>query len=172
MPLLSCPNSEQLFEFVSISQEMSWARRTSFRVHNAFCQDCHKKSADLQKTWQSYFTPEPDITSSLMRVYSRLQNDETLILKGWKLGELPRPRSASDFLLGGGWLFRGAVSVAAMVILVLLVSSQMGTERPEHLAANTIPFAQIRYENENSVQVQYVKPELLQTIEFETTSGQ
>ena len=61
----------------------------------------------IKTKWDAYFSPEPELTSSLIRVYSRLQNDETLILKGWKLSEQRPTKSLGHRLLAEGWLFAG-----------------------------------------------------------------
>ena len=75
--------------------------------------------------------------------------------------------------------------MAAAAIALVLVSgasllqmSGMGLHRMQPVSASEpplkepdFPFAQMRIEDENSVKVQYVRPELLQSIEFETNSS-
>ena len=109
------------------------------------------------------------------KVYSKLQNDETLILKGWKLGESQRRRNFNTTLMNGGWLFRGAVSVGLAAVLVFVIFAQISSNKSEHhpiiASNNPLPLAQIRVEEKNKVRVHYLEPELLQTIEFETARG-
>lgn len=170
--LLNCPSQEKLFESVSIARELSLWERARVRSHTWHCSGCREKKKALSQTWQSYLSPEPEVTSSLMKVYSRLQKDETLILKGWKLTEVSRPHSLSHWLLKEGWLFRGGISLGAFGLVVALVVSQMSSEEPSLKVASVMkpPMAQIRIENGNTVKVHYVQPELLQSMEFETTS--
>jgi hypothetical protein len=175
MRLLKCLKQDLLLEFASIPQEMSFLERTRVRTHTFSCAPCREKLASIQRNWESYLKPEPEITSSLLKVYSKLQNDETLILKGWKLGENTRRRDLNSSLLNGGWLFRGAVSLGLGSVLLFVVISQINLNRadrrPMVAANNPLPLAQIRVEEKNKVKVHYLEPELLQTIEFETTRG-
>ena len=174
MPLLKCPTSDALLEYVSIPRELGFAKRMLIRLHTSSCQDCQKKTAFIRSKWSSYFSPEPDITSSLIRVYSRLQNDETLILKGWKLGEYQNERDLRSWLLSSGWIFRGAIGAGLASLLLFLVISQFGTvsnNTPRLAQLNQdVPYARIRFEDKNRVQVHYVQPELIKSVEFETTS--
>lgn len=176
--LLSCPKPEKLLELFTIPDEISFSQRFSTRTHAFFCADCQQKITNLKRSWESYFKPEPDITPSLLKVYSRLQNDETLILKGWKLGESPRRRGAAHWLFKEGWLFRGSIGFSMAALLVFLAvgpfkqsSDDTMIDRPKAAKAD-IPLMQFRVQNKDRVKVHYVQPELLQTIEFETTSGE
>ena len=121
----------------------------------------------------------PDITSSLMRVYSRLQTDETLVLKGWKFGEISRLRSLGHFLFKEGWLFRGSIGIGMAAVVGVLTLGPLGRQQTdeaivEHYrsAQSDVPRFQIREENKDRIKVRYLQPELLQTIEFETTSAE
>ncbi len=164
-----CPKQEKLLEFFTIPQEISFFESSSIKIHLLSCQSCSQNLAHLKSNWEQYFSPEPDITSSLMRVYSRLQKDETLILKGWKLNETRTQRNLSGQLIHGGWLFRGAVSLALAAVVLSVVITQQNDSKETNPLAPTQPLAQIRQENKNGVKVHYLQPELLQTMEFETT---
>lgn len=174
--LLSCPKTESLLEFVTIPSEMRRWDRITFQVHSLTCQSCQEKMSAIRNKWDSYFRPEPDVTASLIKVYSRLQKDETLILKGWKLdGVKPASPSLSTAMLRQGWVFRGSVSLGLASLLLLLIFSQMKEEEsvPYTAAvphAANLPVAQFRVEDKNSIKVHYVQPELLHSMEFETTS--
>lgn len=179
--LLNCPKPEKLLELFTIPGEISFTQRASTKTHAFFCGDCQAKLTHLKATWQSYFKPEPDITSSLLKVYSKLQKDETLILKGWKLGEAPRKkRGVGHFLFNEGWLFRGSVGLGmAALVAVLAVGPLNRPQQTEDLVVDRfksakadLPLMQIRTEDKDRVKVRYVQPELLQTIEFETTSAE
>jgi hypothetical protein len=104
---------------------------------------------------------------SVIRVYSKLKHDETLILKGWKLSDAPLAHARR--LVLKDWLFRTTVAglIAALALWVAFPNED--TAQIQHQTRATL-LAQIRYENKNGVQVRYVKPELLQSIEFETTN--
>lgn len=175
---LRCPKTESLMEFVTIPSEMSRWTRFSFKAHTLACKNCQEKISAIQTKWNSFFHPEPDVTSSLIKVYSRLQKDETLILKGWKLeGVKPAAPSLPTSLLRQGWVFRGGVSMGLASILMLLVFSQMRPENEDQMTkavphSANLPLAQFRVEDKNSIKVHYVQPELLQSMEFETTSGE
>ncbi len=168
-----CPSKDSLLEYVSISTELSLWKRVSVRSHSVSCTHCREQIQNLQEMWANCLTPEPDVTTSVMRVFSRLQKDETLVLKGWKLDAVVRRRSASTVLLNGGWLFRGGVSVGIAALVVFLLIGQLrGPADSVPMAVNNlslVPLAKIRVEDKNRVQVHYVQPELLQSIEFETT---
>jgi hypothetical protein len=171
MRLLSCPKPENLFEWVSIPQELPLWSKVALGTHTMTCSSCQDQVESLRRTWQAYFTPEPDITSTLMKVYSRLQKDETLILKGWKLGEF-RPE-ANRLSWSQHWVVRGGLvmGLGSIVGLVVLTTGIRGDKTGVALMASAkVPLAQIRYEDKNIVKVRYVQPELLQSIEFETTS--
>lgn len=177
MRILKCPKSEELLEFVSIYKELSVTSRLSTRAHILRCKKCSEKRAEIQTMWDSYLTPQPDITSSILSVYSRLQNDETLILKGWKLGESPKRRDSwAQTFVKEGWFFRSAVSMGLAAVFAFVVATQLASQRTSEIvqpgqSANKSPLAQIRVQEKNRVQVHYYEPELLQTIEFETMRG-
>lgn len=175
MRLLNCPKEEALLQWLSIRQDMPWRDRLSTQVHLKTCRDCRRKAGSIESRLEAAFSPQPDIASSLIRVYQRLQHDETLILKGWKIGEISaHPRRTRNWL-ATGWLFRGAVAVGLGSIAVLFVMADRGTTPSPLVQAKTgrseIPFAQIRFEDKNRVQVHYIKPELVQSVEFETTGA-
>lgn len=166
-----CPTQEKLLEFHTIPQEINFFQRGRIKYHLLSCEPCTEKLKTLKAHWQQYFSPEPDITSSLMRVYSRLQKDETLILKGWKLNETRTHNNLRGILFSGSWLFRGAISVALAAVVLSVVMTQQNNSREVNTSNPAQPLAQIRLENKNGVKVHYLQPELLQTIEFETTRG-
>ncbi len=175
MPLLKCPDTDSLFEFVSIPSEMSLWSRANMKTHLFVCPLCQKGAQSIRDKWDAYFTPEPDITGSLIKVYSRLQKDETLVLKGWKLGGVQRQTSFRDSVIGQGWLFRGAVATGLAVVAFFLVNPQGKLEKGDVLAtaipqSAQLPLARFRVEDKNRIKVHYVQPELLQSMEFETTS--
>jgi hypothetical protein len=171
MPFLKCPDSERLFEFVTIPTEMSLSQRGLTKFHLFTCASCKIKKGNIENKWAAYFQPEPEVTSSLIKIYSRLQNDETLILRGWKLGEQQSRRQRG--IVGSGWVFRGGVALGVASLAVVLVVSQIKvTERPRtSFISSPIPYAQIRVEDKNRIQVQYVRPELMGSMEFQTTDS-
>jgi len=171
MPLLKSPQPEKLLQYLSIPEELSLFDKLHVRLHLFVSPSCRKAVADTQHKLDSFFTPEPDITSSLIRVYSKLKTDETLVLSGWKLGQLSnRRKSLKRFAFAEGWLFRGGVGAVAGLALFLAFSQN---QKPSlDLKPRPLPLAQIRFEDQNKVQVHYVRPELLHTIEFETTEYQ
>ena len=177
MRLLKCLKSEELLEYVSIYKELSLVSRVSTRVHVFSCKSCSQKREEIQAMWDSYLTPQPDITSSILSVYSRLQKDETLILKGWKLGEThARKDSWVDYFLKEGWIFRSAVSMGVAAVFAFVIATKLGFNQPSEVTLPNSslpksPLAQIRVQEKNRVKVHYMEPELLQTIEFETTRG-
>jgi len=133
----------------------------------------------LSTKLNQFFAPEPDITSSLLNIYSRLQRDETLILKGWKLNDVKshhKPAQAAE-KNWSAWVFgsTAAVSVAAAGLFFLNLPTggelqkEMSNATARPLSDRSVPFAQLRFEDKNRIKVQYVQPELLHTIEFETT---
>jgi hypothetical protein len=169
---MKCPQSEILLEFVSIPDEMSRIKRMQLRSHMFLCAPCQSKVTSLRKGWSKFLVPEPDVTSSLMRVYSRLQKDETLILKGWKFGETVPRRNMESILLKEGWLFRGMIGVGLTVAIALVLhNQQFQRNTPTPAPVRHTPLAQIRVEGKNNVKVHYLEPELLQTVEFETASS-
>jgi hypothetical protein len=180
--LLNCPKPEKLLELFTIPGEISLRQRAVTKTHAFFCADCQQKLTHLKKSWEHYFKPEPDITSSLLKVYSRLQKDETLILKGWKFGEAPRKRGVGHFLFKEGWFFRGAVGLSMASLIAFVTVGPVGNRAQHHdedglveryrSAQTDLPVVQIRQEDKDRVKVHYLQPELLQTIEFETTSAE
>ena len=173
MRLLSCPNSETLFEYVSIPEEMGKLNRATLRLHAFSCKCCAGKIKSLEQKWAMTFSPEPDISSSLMNVFARLQNDETLILKGWKLSDA-RKRAASQPRpsLSSSWAVRGTMVAGFAAVFGVIAWSQLSLEKSTNFidAASTLPYARIRTEDNNHIKVQYVQPELLHSVEFETNS--
>ena len=170
MQFLKCPSPERLFEYVSIPLEMRKIDKTSTKLHVMTCSGCRNKIGRIQMKWSAYFKPEPEVTTSLMKVYSRLKNDETLILKGWKLDDA-RPQRRHP--VQNGWMFRGAVGLGALSVAGFVMVTQMKTAeapRSAFSASSLIPYAQIRVEDKNRVQVQYVTPELLESMEFQTNN--
>ena len=125
-----------------------------------------------------------------MRVYGRLKRDETLILKGWKLSDTRPVLRKREFSLVH---MLGATGVAAGVgALVLLIGPSGGPSTQTYQASISngglqhinmmsepvllrrqpeLPLARIRRQERNTIQVHYVQPELLQSIEFETTGN-
>lgn len=176
MRYLRCPSVDSLREYVSISSEIPLRKRLALKSHALLCSSCQREMEKIRGIWKAYFTPEPDVTSSLIRVFSRLQKDETLILKGWKLNSNQQSEARRAFLREG-WLFRGAVSLGFGALAFILVSTgiQSNDEPPmtevvNRSASMGMPTAQFRVEEKNSIRVHYVKPELLESMEFETTS--
>ncbi|MBI4406107.1 MAG: hypothetical protein HY537_18255 [Deltaproteobacteria bacterium] len=175
MRLLKCPKPDALLEYLSIPSELSTQARLFSKIHLVTCSACKERAKAINARLDEVFSPEPDVTSSLLKVYGRLQRDETLILKGWKLGEFRASKQPlGHWLVQRGWAFRGAVVVVLISVMSLLAISQLREDRSRGLAmqAGRTPYAQIRIENENSLKVHYVRPELLQSIEFETTGSQ
>lgn len=193
MRFQNCPKNEQILEYVSIAKELSTFRLAKMKLHLKVCSECHGKYQVISDQWAKFFQPEPDMTSSLLRVYSRLQKDETLVLKGWKLNDSrllngrwqwplrdSRVRSAMRNVSWAGGMVSAVAAAWAMVVWlpsykgdIQSTEARMGLSnaaaqftipKPIH-----VPFAQIRVQDKNRVQVHYVQPELLQTIEFETT---
>jgi hypothetical protein len=152
---------------------MPYLSRMRVRVHLVHCRECASAVEDIERQWNSYFSQNQDITPSLIRVLGRLKQDETLILKGWKLDRPPRV-SMTHPLLNGGWLFRGAVATGLAGMTFLFVSNSIRSNSVPPLVSTPqsaqLPLAQIRQTEKNGVRVHYVQPELLQSVEFETTS--
>jgi len=182
MPFSGCPTRERLWALATIPGEMSFFERFPIRFHMRRCEGCQKVTAHLNGLWKSYFTPEPDITPSLMKVYRRLQNDETLILKGWKIGNFSQHRLDSwKSWMSQGWAFRGGVIALSLFagLFVLFSPSPEGSipvgspvVAESQLKFSKVPMAQIRFEDEKETRVRYVRPELIKTIEFETMGSQ
>ncbi len=172
MPLLSCPREEVLLQYLSIPHDISWKSRFQIKLHLRSCTDCLDKSVGIEEKLQSYFSPKVEISSSLLKVYSRLQSDETLILKGWKLSEIGAKRAShrqSSF--ARSWLVRGTViaGLGSLMMLFFVADTSDPEKAVQTIQQNNVPFAQIRFQDKNRIQVQYLKPELVQSVEFETT---
>lgn len=167
---LSCPNPDDFLALASVPEELSFWSQLFLKSHFKLCRSCKERFIHTQLTWENFFKPEPDITSSLLKVYSRLQADETLILKGWKLSNVKRKKEVSGLLLNEGWLFRGGVFLGLGAIVGAVVFSSLN-QKPLSNEGFPLkgPFAQIRLQEKNKVKVHYLQPELLHTIEFETT---
>ncbi len=168
-----CPSQERLLSYETIPDETSKSLRLWISVHLLMCHGCRDTRKKIRETWDAYFSQPLDVTSSLIRVLGRLQKDETLILKGWKLGRSRRP-VGTEAWLRQGWVFRGGVVAGLAGIAFLLVSNSTKMEpevalRPVPQSA-TIPLTEIREEAKHGVKVHYVQPQLLQSIEFETMS--
>ena len=170
---LKCPKEDNFLQVVSVPDEISAVSKFFFKAHLAICSSCRLNFEKTQATWMSFLKPEPEITSSILKVYSRLQNDETLILKGWKLGKSRKNQNLNGFLFQEGWLFRGSVFLGVGVIVAALVFSNLSQKSIDktQIGIGPVPFAQIRQQEKNKVKVHYLQPELLHTIEFETTGG-
>jgi len=174
--LLRCPNSDSLFEYVTIPTEMSRFSRTNMKVHSLLCPPCAQKIQAIRDKWDAYFTPEPDVTASLIKIYGRLQRDETLILKGWKLRGVQRPKTLKESMVSQGWLFRGGVAAGLAAVAFIFVAPQLNSGKDAATLVNAtpqaaqLPLARFRVEDKNSIKVHYLQPELLQSMEFETTS--
>ena len=163
-----CPLPEQLLEFVSIADEISLARKLQVQFHLWRCDRCQTTLDSLQQQWKAALLPEMDTTRSLLSVYGRLQRDETLILKGWKLNTARRPtHKVSTHLLREGWVFRGLILTGLTIAVLSLVFRVGPVAQP--LRQERTPLAQIRIKEKDRVKVHYVEPELLQSMEFETT---
>ena len=159
---MPCPKQETLLEWVSISAQMRPTTRVFLWWHTRVCRGCTHRIQALKRSWSQLLRPEPDVIDSIIRVYSRLKRDETLILKGWKLGDL-RTRSVIP------WIFRGSIAFSALVLAFWVAIYSFSEDSTPQVKLDG-PMAQIRYEDKNRVQVRYVRPELLQSIEFETAS--
>lgn len=170
MHYLKCPKQETLLELLTIPQELSFLNRLLLKLHTKGCLRCREVAESIQSSLTTYFNPEPDIASSLIRVYSRLQRDETLILSGWKLPEFSATKQQAwkRYLWSGGWLFRGAVLTGLGLLILVLIQKDPSPSKAILQRAEA-PFAQVRFEDSNRVRVHYVRPELLHSIEFETT---
>jgi hypothetical protein len=176
----SCPKEERLLELASVAAEMPCTDRLRLKWHLSGCASCRARVDELKSAFESYFAPEPDIASSLLRVYGRLQADQTLVLRGWKLNET---RSRADWrlvLLQRGWLFRGGLAAAGLMVAWGVWKVPGAGTLPKAVAplpqqppdsVGPPPWAQLRIENGNSVRVHYVRPELVHFSEFETVSS-
>lgn len=164
----TCLNSDSLFKYFSVRNEIKFFEKTKIFFHLRKCSQCEFKYKTIQNTWNEYFTPEPEIASSLVKIYAKLQRDETLILKGWKLENFTQNYKLNHWLFNRGWLYYGGVPTALAAVITFLAVSQNAKNQPL-VAKQTPPYAQIRYEDNNKVNVIYVKPELLHRVEFQTT---
>jgi hypothetical protein len=173
MWLRNCPSPELLLEVVSIPNEMSKWSLLNVRAHTLFCSQCEKTQAGLKATWEAYFQPQPEIASSLLKVYSRLQRDETLILKGWKLTDLRSQATSPVRLFFRSWGFPSGIAVA-LGLFSVFYSPDLPTSGDDSRVAQkqsqSVPLSAIRVRDRNSVKVHYVQPELLHSMEFETVS--
>lgn len=174
----SCPKEERLLELASVAQELPRTERLRLKWHLSGCASCRTQVEELRMAFESYLTPEPDVASSLLRVYGKLQADQTLLLKGWKLNETRTGTDWKSVLLQRGWLFRGGLAAAGMAVAwgVWLAPgtstsamAPLPQQPPDSVGAP--PWAQIRIEDRNSVRVHFVRPELVHSSEFETVSG-
>ncbi|MBY0369800.1 hypothetical protein K2X33_03880 [bacterium] len=171
----NCPKPESLLEVLSIPTEMGRLNRWKVQAHTLACKPCQQKMANLRQTWNSYFQPEPEIATSLLRVYSRLQQDETLVLKGWKLGEFRSPRISPARLFMRSWGFPTGIAVALGISAVIFSPAFQAQEESllaEAQPTRTLPRAAVRVREGNAVRVQYAQPKLLHSVEFETVSTQ
>lgn len=169
MRRIICPKPESLFEYVTVSSVMSFWRKFWLKQHLRKCSKCETLINSISKSWSSFFEPEPEVTTSLLKVYSRLQRDETLILKGWKFN------TRDSGLCNREWKsFSGAIGVGLICTVIIGIGFifkylPFNYRNKDSMRANvTLPFAQIRTEDRNTIKVHYVQPELLNTIEFET----
>jgi hypothetical protein len=172
----SCPNTEQLLEGVSIPGELPFWSHFLLKTHVRFCAACEQKQLSLKSTWEAYFQPDPEVATSVLKVYSRLQKDETLILKGWKLGDFRnQKRDGNLHFFLRTWGFPTGIA-AALGVSALFYSPAFQTENGKtQLASRTsssVPLSQVRVREKNSVKVHYVQPELIHSMEFETVSNQ
>jgi len=174
----SCPKEERLLELASVAAEMRRTERLRLKWHLSGCADCRTQVDELRMAFESYLAPEPDIATSLLRVYGKLQADQTLLLKGWKLNETRQTTDWKSVLFNRGWLFRGGLAVAGLAVAwgVWFAPGSTNTAMaplpqapPDSIGAP--PWAQIRIEDRNSVRVHFVRPELVHSSEFETVSG-
>lgn len=169
----NCPKTERLLEMLSIPTEMGTLNRWKVKTHTLRCTDCQTKISSLQQTWNAYFQPEPEIATSLLRVYSRLQRDETLILKGWKLGEFRSQRISPVHAFLRSWGFPTGIAVALGVATVVFSPAfQPVQETQVAVQAPIPPRSAIRVREGNAVRVRYAQPQLLHSVEFETVATQ
>lgn len=169
----NCPSNETLLESLSIPGEIGRFRLWKLKFHTLRCQPCQKNVARLRETWDAYFQPSPEVASSLLRVYSKLQRDETLILKGWKLDDFLSRRPSSTQLFLRAWGFPTGIAVALGLFAVFYSPFFRASEEAVEYAAAPqpqVPLSPIRVRDRNSLKVHYVQPELLHSMEFETVS--
>ncbi len=158
--------------FLSMPAEMGRWERLKVRTHLVRCLPCQEKKAHIKATFDSYFQPEPEVASSLLRVYSRLQRDETLILKGWKLNDFRSQRPSPARLFARSWGFPAGIAAALGLSVIAFSPAFQATqqEAPVEYASAAMPRLPIRVRDKHSVKVRYVQPELLHSVEFETGS--
>lgn len=166
--LNKCLNSDLLLQYVSIPSELNWQTKFKTRWHLKKCSDCSAQFNKIQDTWNHYFTPEPDIAPSLIRVFAKLQRDETLILKGWKLSNIQSKPSLKEVLVNRGWLYYGAIASSFVGVISFFTLNQ-ASMTPVAQNEKKAPVARIQFEEKNGVNVYYVKPELLHRVQFQTT---
>jgi hypothetical protein len=162
-------------EGVSIPGELPFWSQFLLKTHVRFCASCERKQLSLKSTWESYFQPDPEVATSVLRVYSRLQKDETLILKGWKLGDFrSQKRSGNLHFFLRTWGFPTGIA-AALGFFALFYSPAFQSEGDKTQLASrpalSVPPSQVRVRDKNSVKVHYVQPELIHSMEFETVSS-
>ncbi len=170
----SCPSTEQLLEGVSIPGELPFWSHLLLKAHVRFCEACERKQLSLKSTWESYFQPDPEVATSVLRVYSRLQKDETLILKGWKLGDFrSQKRNGNVHFFLRTWGFPTGIAAALGVSALFYSPAFQGQDdRLVSRPSPSVPLSQVRVREKNSVKVHYVQPELIHSMEFETVSSQ
>jgi len=167
--LFKCPSKDAWLEWVSTPQSISLLKKFYFRTKLTICSHCQETEASVKKLWMQFSEPEPDLTDSLIRVFHKLQKDETLVLKGWKLNEPPLKKRAPVIPLR--W-----VGVATAATMLFVSAWWLQSQQPVHKpiasrAFTTFPKAQIRRQENNTVKVHYIQPELVETLEFETDSN-
>jgi hypothetical protein len=168
----NCPSNERLLESISMPGEVGRFSLLRMKLHTLRCAPCQQSVTRLKDTWKAYFQPQPEVASSLLKVYSRLQRDETLVLKGWKLDSFLSQRPSPTRVFFRTWGFPAGIAVAAGLFAVIASPVFQGDDT-SNLAAFSepqIPLSPIRVRDHNSVKVHYVQPELLHSMEFETVS--
>lgn len=169
MPNQNCLKSDQLLQYFTIQSELGFVTKFKTKWHLKKCQGCAERFNKVQSTWNQYFNPEPEIAPSLIRVYAKLQRDETLILKGWKLENFKSTRSLSQKLFRQGWVYYGAVTSSLLGVMGFFMYNQMTVNRALTLSEKkSSPVAQIEFNQKDKVNVYYVKPELLHHVQFQT----
>lgn len=170
--LKNCPSKEKILEFSCFSGALSFFEKLSIKMHLFHCQKCKEKNAEAFSHWQNVFHLKNDFqTESLLNVYSRLQKDETLILKGWKL-ENPTFRGSERFALSKTL----NVGLAVITLVVISTFTFLGTNifrTPNQVYSlkeaprNTLQ-AKVKIKDRNRVQTHYLEPQLIRMVEFET----
>ncbi len=164
--LINCPKNEKILEFITIKESIPIFKKIAMCIHLMFCKVCSEKKKVFTKEWENLTEPSYDITKSLLRIFSRLQNDETLILQGWKLGKIPRKRWV-PFLISP----RFVLVATFLLAIAIFVIFKNGTGKVYTLKSEDhLPYIKYRFQDKNKVTVHYIEPELIQTVEFETSS--